>query len=116
LIANKMESNGEKGHVNISDSTLDLLNKNQFIMNTLDVSEHTTFEIGNIGKKVTSFFVKQIFMSDSNESLENVSSRDYSSNEDNEEPSISESVSAMGTMRFQNPGTTGNTSNRKHKK
>jgi hypothetical protein len=39
--------------------------QNQFIADTLDFTEHDTFEIGTIGKKIKSYLVEQIFMDNS---------------------------------------------------
>jgi class 3 adenylate cyclase len=61
LIANKMESNGVAGAVCISEQTYKLIQKNQFVSNTLDFTEHNTCEIGTIGKTIKTFIVKQIF-------------------------------------------------------
>jgi len=105
LIANKMESNGEKGHVNISDSTLALLKQSHFIMETLNFVEHSTFEIGNIGKKVTSYFVEQILMSNSGSDYSS-SYYDYSSNgdeEDEDDVDSSESISVPGSGNILGP-------------
>jgi class 3 adenylate cyclase len=91
LIANKMESNGEKGRVCISETTLGLLKQNQFIVETLGFKEHNQFEVGHINKKITSYFVEQIFMSNSVHSSD-ISSHDYSSGQDdNSEHSVSDS-------------------------
>jgi len=47
-----MESNGKQGCVCISESTLNLLKQNQFIVDTLDFTDHEAVEIGVIGKKI----------------------------------------------------------------
>ena len=54
-------------------------------MDTLDFTEHTTFEVGNIGKKIQSYLVEQIFMENSIGSSEDFSSHAYDSNEDEKE-------------------------------
>lgn len=79
LIANKMESNGKQGCVCISDSTYNLLKQNQFIVDTLDFTEHDTFEIGNIGRKIQSYMVEQIFMENSMGSSDDFSSHEITS-------------------------------------
>lgn len=61
LIANKMESNGQAGAVVISEATYDLVKKNQWIFDTLEIHEHRDVAIGVIGKAVKSYRVEQIF-------------------------------------------------------
>ena len=61
LIANKMESNGQAGAVVISEATYDLVKKNQWIFDTLEIQEHRDVAIGVIGKAVKSYRVEQIF-------------------------------------------------------
>lgn len=92
-----MESNGEKGHVCISDSTQALLKQNQFICDTLDFTEHNTIDLPNIGRKITSYFVEQIFMSNSVNSSD-ISSHDYSSGQE-DDISARESMSNASAAR-----------------
>lgn len=99
LVANKMESNGQQGAVCISDATLALLKQNQFIVDTLDFTEHTHFEVGNIGKKIQSYIVEQIFMENSMGSSDDFSSHDIDSNDDKEDGSESESKDANDGFR-----------------
>ena len=94
LIANKMESNGQSGTVCISGETLALLKQNQFIMDTLDFTEHTSFEIGNIGRKIQSYIVEQIFMDNSVGSSSEFSSHQFDSNEEEEKENSSDSESS----------------------
>lgn len=70
-------------------------------MDTLDFTEHSTFELAGIGKKIQSYLVEQIFMDNSlGESDENYS-HGLSSNEDkDEEGSENESLHNKG---FKNP-------------
>ena len=48
----------------ISESTYDLLKKNQWIFDTFDMQEHRDVEIGVIGKSIKSYRVEQIFAAD----------------------------------------------------
>lgn len=95
LIANKMESNGKQGCVCISDGTYALLKQNQFIVDTLDFTEHDSFEVGE--RKIQSYLVEQIFMensmgsSDADFSSHDITSRDEEDNDKDEEGSESES-------------------------
>jgi class 3 adenylate cyclase len=102
LIANKMESNGKQGCVCVSEATVALLKQNQFIVDTLDFTEHSIIELAGIGKKIQSYLVEQIFMENSmGESDENYS-HELSSNEDkDEEGSENESLHNKG---FKSPG------------
>ena len=72
LIANKMESNGMAGAVCISEQTHKLIHRNNFVAETFEFTEHSSCEIGTIGKTIKSYKVEQIF----NEAVE--SSEDYS--------------------------------------
>lgn len=90
-----MESNGQSGTVCISGETLALLKQNQFIVDTLDFTEHTSFEIGNIGKKIQSYLVEQIFMENSIGSSDEFSSHQFDSQEEEEKEDSSDSDSAQ---------------------
>jgi len=47
-------------------------------MDTLDFTQHEAVEIGNIGRKIQSYLVEQIFMENSIDSNSNYSSQDGS--------------------------------------
>jgi hypothetical protein len=76
-----MESNGKQGCVCISENTLELLRQDQFKMDTLDFTQHDSVEIGNIGRKIQSYLVEQIFMDNSMESASSFTSQDGSGTE-----------------------------------
>lgn len=50
-------------------------------MDTLDLQKHEAVEIGNIGRKIQSYLVEQIFMENSIYSGSNYSSQDASGSE-----------------------------------
>lgn len=52
LIANKMESNGVDSQVVISESTFNLLNRNQSIMESLEFTAHEEVDIPVLNKVV----------------------------------------------------------------
>jgi class 3 adenylate cyclase len=52
LIANKMESNGVDSQVIISESTFNLLNRNQSIMDSLDFTPHKDIEFPTLNRTV----------------------------------------------------------------
>ncbi len=81
LIANKMESNGKAGCVCISEDTLALLQQNQVVLNNFDFIKHEAVEIGNIGKKIQSYLVEQVQMSESEEDSSSFTQEDFSSND-----------------------------------
>ena len=62
LIANKMESNGVDSKVVISESTFNLLNKNQNIMDSMEFTPHKEVDIPALNKTVNSFLVEQIII------------------------------------------------------
>ena len=62
LIANKMESNGVDSKVVISESTFNLLNKNQNIMDSMEFTPHKEVDILALNKTVNSFLVEQIII------------------------------------------------------
>ena len=60
LIANKMESNGADSQVIISDSTFNLLNRNQSIMDSLDFTPHKDIDFPTLNRTVQSYLVEQV--------------------------------------------------------
>ena len=60
LIANKMESYGVDSQVVISESTFNLLNKNQNIMDSMEFTNHKEVDIPALNKTVNSYLVEQI--------------------------------------------------------
>ena len=56
LIANKMESNGEKGKICVSQATREYLDKLDTYR--MGFEEHKTIEIEKLGEKIKSYFVK----------------------------------------------------------
>lgn len=56
LIANKMESNGKKGFIQVSKETKELLESN--FLGHYDYEYHTTLTLKNIDRETVGYFIK----------------------------------------------------------